>query len=100
MNIKKGEIYGFKLNSGEEVIARVDSIADNIVRITKPLSLAFGQQGPSLMPSMVSADTDKTVNLNLNVCSLVARVGSDVEGHYLRGISELDLPPEKQIITE
>jgi hypothetical protein len=100
MNIKVGKIYGFKLNSGEEVIAKVDSISDNIVRITKPLSLAFGQQGPSLMPSMVSADTSKSVNLNLDVCSLVARVGSDVEDHYLRGISELDLPPAKQIITE
>jgi hypothetical protein len=49
---------------------------------------------------MVSADTSKSVNLNLDVCSLVARVGSDVEDHYLRGISELDLPPAKQIITE
>ena len=100
MNIKKGKIYGFKLNSGEEVIARVDSVDGNIVKIIKPLSLAFGQQGPSLMPSIVSADSEKSVSLNLDVCSLVARVGDDVEGHYLRGISDLDLPPEKQIITE
>ena len=100
MNIKAGKIYGFKLNSGEEVIAKVDSIEGNSVRITKPLSLAFGQQGPSLMPSMVSADTNKSVNLNLDVCSLIARVSKDVEEHYLRGISELDLPPKKQIITE
>ena len=40
--MQTGQVYTFKLNSGEEVIAKVVGVEDNYVSVETPVSVAPG----------------------------------------------------------
>jgi|SaaInlStandDraft_4_1057021.scaffolds.fasta_scaffold16683_3 hypothetical protein len=99
MKIKKKGIYSFKLNSGEELIAKVVAVNDDdTVELTQPLSIGMGQTGAVLMPSMISGDPTQRVTLNLTVCSLTTTPTEQVIESYNQGTSDISLPAEKKII--
>ena len=50
--METGKVYTFKLNSGEEMIAKVLEIGQTNVIITEPVSIAPSQQGMQMIPSM------------------------------------------------
>jgi hypothetical protein len=100
IDIKVGNIYCFKLNSGEEVVSNVSEVEDTHVGLNKPLSVAMSQQGPQMIPSLITGNPSETMWLNLSICSLIGEVGSDILEVYTKGTSELDLPPDKKIIME
>ena len=54
MEINK--VYSIKLNSGEELIAKVVSVTDTWVEINDPVSVAPSAQGMGLVPSIFTAD--------------------------------------------
>jgi len=53
MNLKIDEIYTFKLNSGEELIAKVIGVDDTFLTITEPVSIGPSPNGGlGLVPSL------------------------------------------------
>lgn len=85
MNIQSNEIYTFKLLSGEEVIAKVVNSADNYVIITKPLSIAFTQQGVQMMPTLFTGDPDREITVNKSAIVMSVKPREDVVNHYIQG---------------
>ena len=100
MNIadaKKNTVYTFKLNSGEELIAKVlDTDNDNFI-IEHPVSCAPGPQGMGLIPSMFTNDPKLSVALNTSSVALFAETDTAVRDKYREATTGITIP-EKSLI--
>jgi len=65
MTLEKHKIYTLKLSDSTEVIAKIVKADAFSVDITNPMSLVPTQQGLQMLPSLMSADPDKNVTINI-----------------------------------
>ena len=94
-----GQVYTFKLNSGEELIAKVVSPeCENQIAIENPVSVAPSAKGMGLVPSMFTADPDSPVTLNTNSVSLFAPAEDSVKMKYLEATTGIQVPEKKIIL--
>lgn len=97
MDLTTGTVYTFKLNSGEELIARVADHQADHVTIENPVSVAPGPQGMGLVPSLFTADMTKKIQLNINCVAICAPTDENVRGKYLEATTGIRIP-EKKIV--
>jgi hypothetical protein len=95
-----GKTYTIKLNSGEELIAKVTQVhlGQGYVVVTNPVSIAPGQQGMQMIPSMFTADIDKEIRLNTTSVSLYAITEQSVADKYLEATTGITVPEKKIIL--
>lgn len=98
MNIELDEIYTFKMNSGEELVAKVISIKDHMVTIKDPVSIAPTPQGMSLIPSLFTADHDKNIVLNTNNVALYGLTEIAIRSKYIEATTGIATPMQKKVI--
>jgi len=98
MNFEINTVYTIKLNSGEELIAKITEVQDNFIIITDPVSVAPGQQGVGLIPSMFTADPDKPVTLNTNNIAFYAHTEDSVKMKYIQATTGITVPEKKIIL--
>lgn len=98
MTIKVGEIYTFKLTSGEEVLGKVLEVQDNYVSLKDPVSVAPGPQGLGLMQSMFTADPKDPARLNINNVTIYALTDESVKAKYIEATSGIIVPDKKLIL--
>ena len=97
--VETGKVYTFKLNSGEELIAKVTQPElYGFVEIETPVSVAPGPQGLGLVPSMFTADADETVRLNINSISIYALTDDSVKMKYIEATTGIQVPDKKLIL--
>ena len=61
--VSAGEVVTLKLTSGEELVARLDEETPTHYKLTKPMVIGMGQQGPGLMPYLFTVHPEKEVKL-------------------------------------
>lgn len=98
MTITVGEVWTFKLTSGEEVVGRVTAVDDHIVSLNDPVSVAPGPQGMGLMQSMFTADPKDPARLNINNVTIFALTDSSVKAKYIEATTGLVVPDKKIIM--
>jgi len=98
VNIKLNEVYTLKLNSGEELIAKVKGIEDNELVVAEPVSIAPGPQGMGLVPSMFTADPKGEYRLNTNSISIYAVTDASVKNKYVEATTGIKLPEKKLVL--
>lgn len=98
-HLKLGEIYTFKMVSGEEITAKVFAKYDGVLEITQPISMVLGPQGLQMMPSLFSANTDKNTYINTSAIAMAGETRDDVKSKYVEATTGIVTPPPKQIIT-
>jgi len=98
VELNKDETYTFKLNSGEELVAKVVDVKDTHVLITSPVSVAPGPNGMGLMPSLFTNDQRGNVRLNTNSISLVADTEEAVKMKYIEATTGITVPSKKMIL--
>jgi hypothetical protein len=98
LNIEQGQVYTFKLNSGEELIAKVEFVNGEFLTISEPVSVAPGPQGMGLMPSMFTADPRAQARLNTNSVSLCALTDDSVKMKYIEATTGIKLPEKKIVL--
>lgn len=96
--LKTDEVYSFKLNSGEELIAKLKEISTGHVTVEEPVSIAPGPQGMGLVPSMFTADNKETIRLNTSSVSLVASTEDNVKMKYLEATTGIKVPSKKLVL--
>lgn len=96
--IKPNEVHTFKLNSGEELIAKVIQAGSEFIVIEEPVSIAPGPQGMGLIPSMFTADPKGEFRLNTNSISLFAQTDDSVKMKYLEATTGIKVPDKKLIL--
>ena len=98
MKLETNNIYTFKLNTGEELIARVVDIAPDHMIIEHPILTVISQQGLQMMPGLFSADLGQNVRLNNASWAMIAETRQDVRDSWIQATTGI-APIRKQIIT-
>jgi len=93
-----GKVYTFKLNSGEELIAKIKLAGGEFLVIENPVSVAPGPQGLGLVPSMFTADPDAEIKLNSNSVSIYALTEDAVKMKYIEATTGIKVPEKKLIL--
>jgi hypothetical protein len=98
MKLETNTIYTFKLNTGEELIARVVEINPDHMIIEHPILTVISQQGLQMMPGLFSADLGQNVRLNNASWAMIAETRQDVRDSWIQATTGI-APIRKQIIT-
>jgi hypothetical protein len=94
-----GKIYTFKLNSGEELIAKVvENPGDGLITITEPVSIAPSQKGMQMIPSMFTGVPGANVTLNTNSVTLYSDTEDSIKDKYIEATTGIQLPEKKIIL--
>ena len=96
--LKLDQVYTFKLNSGEELVAKVKESGGDWVLIHDPVSVAPGPQGMGLMPSLFTANPESETRLNTNSIAIVAETDDSVKAKYIQATTGLAVPDKKLIL--
>lgn len=98
MELDNGEIYTFKLNSGEEIIAKVIATEGISVLLSEPLSVAPNPQGMGLIPSMFTGERDKPVRLNTNTVTMYNLTADQVRIKYIEATTGITTASKKIVM--
>lgn len=98
VEINSGETYTFKLNSGEELVAKVIEVSLLYLIVTTPVSVAPGPNGLGLMPSLFTNDQRGNVRLNTSSIALVAETEEAVKMKYIEATTGISVPSKKMIL--
>lgn len=98
MNIQQGKVYTFKMNSGEEMIARCVVSNEREIQISDPVSVAPGPQGMGLVPSLFTADPKKSVTINTDCVAMYVETDDNVKDKYIEAITGIKVPEKKLIL--
>lgn len=61
--VSEGEVITLKLTSGEELVAKLVEDGPVYYRLSRPMVIGMGQQGPGLMPYLFTIHPDKEIKL-------------------------------------
>ena len=99
MTLEVGKIYTFKLNSGEELIAKIQNeLSGDLINVVNPISIAPGPQGMGLVPSMFTADPDQSVTINTNSVAMYSETEQAVQSKYIQATTGITVPDKKIIM--
>lgn len=98
MTFETGKVYTFKLNSGEEMLAKVTANGDKWISIEDPVSVAPGPQGVGLVPSTFTADPGEKIQLNIENVAFYAPTEDNVRMKYLEATTGIKVPEKKLIL--
>jgi len=93
-----GKVYTFKLNSGEEMIAKVMETGEGYAMLQDPVSVAPGPQGMGLVPSMFTADPEKNPRLNMNCVAISSLTDENVRMKYIEATTGIKVPEKKILV--
>jgi hypothetical protein len=62
--VSVGEVVTLKLTSGEEIVAKLVEDKESYYKLSKPMVIGMGQQGPGLMPYLFTVSPEKEIKIN------------------------------------
>ena len=98
LEIKAGELYTFKLVTGEELIARLVNIGPEFYELESPIGVVLSPQGLQMVPSLFSSIQDRNVLLNKNACAMMGEPREDVNHGWIQATTGI-APVTRKIIT-
>lgn len=96
--LQPGQVYTFKLNSGEELIAKVKQAGGDWIILEEPVSIAPTQQGMQMIPSVFTADPKEEFKLNTNSVAILGITDDSVRMKYLEATTGIKVPDKKLIL--
>ena len=96
--LKPNEVYTFKLNSGEELIAKVMQAGGDFIELQEPVSIAPTQQGMQMIPSVFTADPKGIFRLNTNSIAIYANSDDSIKLKYLEATTGIKVPDKKIVL--
>ena len=98
MKLETNTIYSFKLNTGEELVAKIVEINQDHLLIEHPIMTVLSPQGLQMLPGLFSANLDKSIRLNNSSWAMIAETREDVRNSWIQATTGIT-PVSKQIIT-
>ena len=96
--IEPNKVYTFKLNSGEELIAKVIQAGGDFIIIEEPVSIAPTQQGMQMIPSVFTANPKAEFKLNTSSVAIYAETDDSVRMKYLEATTGIKVPDKKIVL--
>ena len=99
MNLEIDQTYSFKLNSGEELVAKLLEITEGYLVLSHPVSIGPSPNGSlALIPSMFTINMQNSVKINTNSIALVAETDEAVKVKYIEATTGIRVPDKKVIL--
>ena len=86
-----GEVITLKLTSGEEIIAKLTEETDAHYKLSRPMVIGMGQQGPGLMPYLFTVNPDKEVKLFKKTVAMAEATDEAFAKQFLESTSGIKL---------
>jgi hypothetical protein len=96
---KKDDTVTFKLSNGDEVVAKIVEDNDQAFVVSKPCTVMPSQQGIGLIQSLFTSELNTSISIDKRHVMMSAPTISDIEAHYLKTTTGLDIAPKGKIIT-
>ena len=96
--IEPNSVYTFKLNSGEELIAKVTQTGGEFILIEEPVSIAPTQQGMQMIPSVFTANPKGEFKLNTTNIAIYAETDDSIKMKYLEATTGIKVPSKKIVL--
>ena len=98
ISIQPNTVYTFKLNSGEELIAKVIQAGSEFIQIEEPVSIAPSQQGKQMIPSIFTANPKGDFKLNTTSIAMYAETDDNIKDKYLEATTGIKVPSKKIVL--
>jgi hypothetical protein len=98
ISIEPNSVYTFKLNSGEELIAKVVQAGGDFIIIEEPVSIAPTQQVMIMIPSIFTADPNGEFRINTTNIAIYAVTDDSVRMKYLEATTGIKVPDKKIVL--
>jgi uncharacterized alpha/beta hydrolase family protein len=89
--VSAGEVVTLKLTSGEELVARLDEETPTHYKLTKPMVIGMGQNGPGLMPYLFTVSQDKMVPLLKSTVTVAVSSDKIFADQYIQSTTNIKL---------
>ena len=89
--VSAGEVVTLKLTSGEEIVARLDDETPTHYKLSRPMVIGMGQQGPGLMPYLFTVDPQKTIPLLKSTVTVAVTSDKVFADQYLESTTNIKL---------
>ena len=96
--LQPNSVYTFKLNSGEELIAKVKQAGGDFIELEEPVSIAPTQQGMQMIPSVFTAEPKGIFRLNTNSIAIYAETDDSIKMKYLEAMTGIKVPDKKIVL--
>ena len=80
---KEGDTISFKTVAGEEVIARLETIKEDSMKVKKPMALTATQQGIGMVPFTFTVNPNTSLEINLNTIVFIAKTDDAMGKQYI-----------------
>lgn len=99
MELQVDEIYTLKLNSGEELVAKVLQISEKYLTVSEPVSIGPNGSGSlGLIPSLFTYNHRNPVQINTSSIALVGETDESIKTKYIEATTGLKVPDKKVIL--
>lgn len=89
--VTEGEVVTFKLTSGEEIVAKLVEDGTNFYKLSRPMVIGMGHQGPGLMPYLFTVNPDKEVKLNKQVVAMAEATDKSFADQFIQSTTGIKL---------
>lgn len=89
--ISDGDIVSFKLNNGDELVARLIGQSDTAYTLSKPCIVVPGNQGIGLMQAMFTVDPDLDIELSRQHVMMSAPTIEPMQKHYIKTTTGIEV---------
>jgi hypothetical protein len=89
--ITAGEVITLKLTSGEELVAKLVEETATYYKLSRPMVIGMGQQGPGLMPYLFTVHPDKEVKLNKTTVVLAEATDKGFADQFIQSTTGIKL---------
>ena len=89
--VTAGEVITLKLTSGEEIVAKLVEDGAAYYKLSRPMVIGMGQQGPGLMPYLFTVHPDKEVKLNKSVVAMAEATDKQFADQFIQSTTGIKL---------
>ena len=89
--VAEGEVITFKLTSGEEIVAKLVEDGVAYYKLSRPMVIGMGAQGPGLMPYLFTIHPDKEIRLAKGTVTVAEATDEQFAKQFLQSTSGIQL---------
>lgn len=89
--VAEGEVITFKLTSGEEIVAKLVEDGPAYYKLSRPMVIGMGAQGPGLMPYLFTIHPDKEIRLAKGTVTVAEATDEQFAKQFLQSTSGIQL---------
>jgi hypothetical protein len=89
--VSVGEVITLKLTSGEEIVAKLVEETSTYYKLSRPMVIGMGPNGPGLMPYLFTVHPDKEIKLLRGTVTMAEATDANFAKQFLESTSGIKL---------